>query len=114
MTRAQTVTEVVHRLVQHYKPERVYLVGSSARGEDRPDSDLDFLVVLPDKAPRSMLFDGQIYQRLWDIPAAVDIITLHDRTFRERSGWVMSLPAIALREGKLEYDASALPDARSA
>ena len=66
MTRAQTVTQVVHRLVEHYKPERVYLVGSSARGEDRPDSDLDFL------------------------------------------------PAIALREGKLEYDASALSDSRSA
>jgi predicted nucleotidyltransferase len=114
MTRAQTVSEVVHRLVEHYKPERVYLIGSSARGEDRPDSDLDFLVVLPDQAPRSMLFDGQIYQRLWDIPIAIDIIPFRSRTFHERSGSVMSLPAIALREGELEYDASTLPDSRSA
>lgn len=89
-----TVNEVVRRLVEHYRPERIYLFGSSARGETRPDSDLDFLVVLPDDTPRSAFFDGAIYQRLWDI--------------QERAGWIMSLPAIALREGKLEYDASAV------
>ena len=105
MTRRETVTEVVRLIVDHYRPERVYLIGSSARGEARPDSDLDFVLVLPDDTPREMFFDGGIYQRLGSIPLAVDIVPFRSRTFKERSGWLMSLPAIALREGSLEYAA---------
>ncbi len=52
---------------------------------------------------REVLFDGGIYQRLGSIPLAVDIVPFRRHTFDERSGWLMSLPAIALREGKLEY-----------
>jgi predicted nucleotidyltransferase len=106
--RADTVSEVVKRLVEHYNPERIYLFGSSARGDARPDSDLDFLVVLPDDAPRESLFDGSVYERLWNIPLAVDVVPLRRRTFEERSHWLMSLPAIALREGTLEYEAGNL------
>jgi predicted nucleotidyltransferase len=107
MTRDDTVVEVVRRLVEHYRPERIYLFGSSARGDARPDSDLDFLVVLPDDTTRERLFDGSVYERLWNIPLAVDVVPLRRRTFEERSGWLMSLPAIALREGRLEYEAAA-------
>ena len=103
MTRSETVGAVVRLLVDYYHPELVYLIGSSARGDARPDSDLDFVVVLPDETSREVLFDGGIYQRLGSIPLAVDIVPFRRRTFDERSGWLMSLPAIALREGKLEY-----------
>ena len=108
MTKSETVTEVVRLLVDYYHPELVYLIGSSARGDARPDSDLDFVVVLPPSVnmtgtSREVLFDGGIYQRLGSIPLAVDIVPFRRRTFDERSGWLMSLPAIALRVGKLEY-----------
>ena len=101
MTRNEAVGEVVKRLVDHYRPERIYLFGSTARGEARAGSDLDFLVVLPDDTPRAALFDGTVYERLWGIPLAVDVIPFRRSEFEERSGWLMSLPAIALREGKL-------------
>jgi predicted nucleotidyltransferase len=48
MERQESMNEVVRRLVEFYQPEKIYLFGSAARGEDRPDSDLDFLVVVPD------------------------------------------------------------------
>jgi predicted nucleotidyltransferase len=113
--RDDVISEVVRRLVEHYRPERIYLFGSSARGEARPDSDLDFLVVLPDNTPRERLFDGSVYQRLRGIPFAVDVIPFRRRTFEERSGWLMSLPAIALREGTLRYEAGqSVPVAGSA
>ena len=108
MRREDVIREILRRLVEYYQPERIYLIGSTARGEDRPDSDLDFVVVLPDDAPREKLIGGQIYQRLRGIPAAVDVIPFRRSTFEARSNWLMSLPAIALREGRLEYDASAL------
>ena len=108
MSRNEAVCEVVRRLVDHYRPERIYLVGSTARGDARPGSDLDFIVVLPDNVPRETFFDGTIYERLWGIPLAVDVIPFRHSVFEERSGWLMSLPAIALREGKLAYDAAAV------
>lgn len=37
--------------MEYYRPVRIYLFESEARGEGGPDSDLDFLVVLPDDTP---------------------------------------------------------------
>jgi hypothetical protein len=51
---------------------------------------------------------------LWDIPLPVDVVPFRHKTFDERARWLMSLPAIALREGKLEYDASVVPGTGSA
>ena len=34
-----------------FKPAEIWLFGSRARGDSRPDSDWDLLVVLPDNAP---------------------------------------------------------------
>lgn len=39
------LTELVRRLVDGLKPQQVYLFGSRARRDHRPDSDFDFLVV---------------------------------------------------------------------
>jgi predicted nucleotidyltransferase len=109
MTREDAIGEVVWRLVDHYSHERIYLFGSSARGDAKPSSDLDFLVVLPDAVPREKLFDGTVYQKLWGIPLAVDVIPYRHTAFEARSNWLMSLPAIALREGRLTYDAALVP-----
>ncbi len=108
MTREDAIREIVRRLVEYYQPERVYLIGSAARGEDRPESDLDFVVVLPDDAPREKVIGGQIHRRLRGLPPAVDVIPFRRSTFEARANWLMSLPAIALREGKLEYEATAV------
>jgi predicted nucleotidyltransferase len=39
------IDEIVRRLVEAVAPEKIILFGSAARGEMRPDSDLDLLVV---------------------------------------------------------------------
>ena len=39
--------EIVSQIVKAVRPLRVILFGSAARGEASPDSDLDFLVVVP-------------------------------------------------------------------
>ncbi len=99
------VQEIVARLVGYFQPERIYLFGSAARGEDRPGSDLDFLVLLPDESPRELLLSGREYERLSGIPVPVDIVPIRRSTFEARKNWLMSLPAIAVREGRIVYDA---------
>ena len=37
--------EMVDTLVQEIAPEQIYLFGSRARGNARPDSDIDLLIV---------------------------------------------------------------------
>ncbi|MBC7459975.1 MAG: nucleotidyltransferase domain-containing protein [Thermoleophilia bacterium] len=54
MTTAQPspLDELVLLIAQHACPERIILFGSQARGDARPDSDYDLLIVLPDDADR--------------------------------------------------------------
>ncbi|HAM59033.1 MAG TPA: hypothetical protein DCQ64_27910 [Candidatus Rokubacteria bacterium] len=42
---------MTRRLVATYRPERIFLFGSRARGTAGPDSDYDLLVVVPDDVP---------------------------------------------------------------
>ncbi|MBI4574854.1 MAG: nucleotidyltransferase domain-containing protein [Planctomycetes bacterium] len=44
--------EIARRLVEAYRPERIYLFGSSARGEDGPVSDYDILMVVATNFPQ--------------------------------------------------------------
>ena len=48
-------------MAEFYRPERIYLFGSAARGEDGPDSDVDLCVVLPDDAPENLYRDRSIH-----------------------------------------------------
>lgn len=108
MDRNEVIQEAVRRIVSHFDPDKVYLIGSTARGESHSGSDLDFLVVVPDDMPRQKRLGGDIHLKLYGIGAPVDVIPIKRSTFEARSNWIMSLPAIALREGVLVYDAAAI------
>jgi hypothetical protein len=56
--------DIVRRLVDAYRPERVYLFGSRALGEGGPDSDCDLLVVVVDSAPRKRRSSRLAYESL--------------------------------------------------
>ena len=43
----QTLAGIVRRLIDAYRPERIYLFGSRARSDFGTDSDYDLLVVVP-------------------------------------------------------------------
>jgi uncharacterized protein len=43
----RTIETMVRRIVREFRPERVILFGSHARGKAGPDSDVDLLVVMP-------------------------------------------------------------------
>ena len=44
--------EVIKRIVATANPEKIVLFGSRARGDHRPDSDFDFLVIKKSVEPR--------------------------------------------------------------
>jgi hypothetical protein len=105
MTRDEAIAEITRRLVDYYRPERIYLFGSAARGDDGADSDLDFCAVLPDDAPESLYRPG-VHRALWGVGTAADVVRWPARDFDARAEHVAaSLPAAIVREGRLLYDA---------
>ena len=97
---------MTRRLVDYYHPVRIYLFGSEARGDAGPDSDLDFMVVVPDDTPESTMRAGDIYKILsMGIPK--DVIPWRESDFGIRAAYVpTSLPATVIREGKLLYESA--------
>jgi uncharacterized protein len=91
--------------VDFYRPVRICLFGSEARGEAGPDSDLDFCVILPDSAPRALWKADGLHRSLWGVRASVDVVRLAQGDFERRALHVLSsLPATVMREGRLLYD----------
>ena len=102
--RQRASEEIVGRIVELAKPERIILFGSSARGDARADSDFDLLVIKSGIERRRTLAHA-IYRRLSDVHASVDVIVITDEDVRKFRGKVGTVIPIALREGKTVYAA---------
>jgi predicted nucleotidyltransferase len=96
---------IIDRLVQIFRPERIYLFGSVARGDADLDSDYDLMIVVPDTTPAAMRDTGPAYRALWRLGAAVDLLVWTRAEFDSRLHLRASLPSTVQREGKLLYAA---------
>ena len=105
LDRDRKLAEIVRRLVEAYRPERIYLFGSVARGETGPDSDYDLLVVVPDEAPPERKGSKLAYQALCGTGTAADVLVCTRSYFEARRHLRASLPGTVLREGRLLHAA---------
>ena len=107
LTKQEIIEEMTRRLVTFYRPVRIYLFGSEARSEAGPDSDLDFLVVVPDDTPDQMMRSSEVYSRLSGFGIPKDIVPWRQSDFDCRATHVKaSLPATVVREGRLVYESA--------
>ena len=87
------------RIEAQYHPEQVWLFGSRARGDARPESDWDLFVVVPD-ATRDEQLDLLFLWRLKrgsGVPA--DVIACRVSEFREACDTVNTLSYAVATEG---------------
>ena len=98
------IQELVHRLVEVAHPSRILLFGSAARGEMRPESDLDVLVIVPDGVHRRKAAQ-RIYRRLIGFPVATDIVVATESDVRKYQDNFSLVYYPAVREGKEIYAA---------
>ena len=93
-----TMNEIVRRVVEVAKPDRILLFGSSARGEATGDSDVD-LVVIKAGVPHHRRLAQDIYVRLIGIPVPVDVIVVTPEDIEELKDSVGTIIPAALSEG---------------
>ncbi len=87
------------------RPGRVLLFGSRARGDARPDSDLDLLVVMPQATltPQERQQALRLLRaalRPLSLPVGVDLVVVGEEDAQRLAGSRWHVVARALREGK--------------
>lgn len=99
----QVIAEAVRRIVEGFAPEQIILFGSHARGTAGPDSDADFLVVMPvsgSKRRKAIEID----LALAEIGMPKDVIVVTPEEVERYRNVVGTIIYPALREGKVLYD----------
>jgi len=96
------IRTMVRRLVEQFDPEQIILFGSHARGDARPDSDVDLLVVMPVQgSKREKRIEMQL--ALLDIPVDKDIIVVTPTEVMHHRDIPGTIVWPAWREGKVLY-----------
>ncbi len=97
-----TIREMVRRIVESFRPERVILFGSHARGTADADSDVDLLIVMPFSGPKREK-QLQIRLALQGLGVSKDVIVTTPEDFEWRSRVPGTVERPALLEGKVLY-----------
>lgn len=104
--RSAALDDIVRRIVAQFSPEKVILFGSTAKGTDTPDSDLDLLVVINvEGSKRSLANDIDL--ALADRTIPLDLILLTPEQFERQKQVIGALAYQAMQEGKVVYDHAA-------
>jgi uncharacterized protein len=96
------IRKMVERIVREFRPAKVILFGSHARGEAGPDSDVDLLVVMDCKGSKR---EKRLAIRLalHKFPISKDIIVTTPEEFAWRKEIPGTIERPAEREGKVLY-----------
>ena len=99
----EILRSMVERIEAIARPERVILFGSRARGESRPDSDFDLLVIAESDEPRYRR-SAPLYAALAAIPVEADVVVYTPSEVVEWSAVPQAFVTTAIREGYVLYE----------
>ena len=103
MITTQIINDMIARIVQGFRPNKIVLFGSYARGEATENSDIDLLIVFSEpvnKRQRAI----EIRRILADMPIGKDIIVTSPEEIKKRGNLIGTILRPALREGKTLYE----------
>ena len=104
MLKQEVLEDIINRIVETVRPEKIILFGSAARGEMGPNSDVDLLIIR--KGGHSRKLVGQIYRKLHGVGAAVDAVMVSPADVERYKDSHALIIKPALAEGRVVYDAS--------
>lgn len=102
-SQAEINQEIRRRIVERFHPQRIVLFGSRARGDARPDSDYDVLIIAPSDQEMSERAIP-VYLALKGMRIAKDILWFTPGEVAEWQNVKSHLISRALREGIVLYE----------
>jgi len=100
------IDQIVRRVVEQFRPEKIVLFGSHARGSAGPDSDVDLLVVMPVEGSRREMTVA-VRMALHDIRVPKDILLVTPDEMEMYCDIVGHIIYPAVREGRVRHDRAA-------
>jgi uncharacterized protein len=98
------LSEIINKILEVIIPDKIILFGSRARGDNRPDSDYDLLIIKSGVENKRKTAQ-KIYRILInvDTPAGVDIIVKTPEDIEKSKDKVVSVVKEAIKEGIVVY-----------
>jgi predicted nucleotidyltransferase len=96
------MNEIARRIVRIAHPRKIVLFGSRGRGQGRPDSDWDILVIAESDLPRHQRA-APLYGALSDLRQSVDVLVYTPAEVEEWKDVPQALVTTATREGRVLY-----------
>jgi predicted nucleotidyltransferase len=97
-----TIQEIVGRIATRFRPLRIVLFGSRARGTAGPDSDVDLLIIMPRNGSRRAQASA-IDVSLFGINLPIDVIVATPDDLAREGDRPGAFFGPALREGRVLY-----------
>jgi len=98
----EALDELVRRIVAEVGPRRIVLLGSAARGDLQPGSDIDLLIVMPDGAHLRRTAQ-RLYARLGSDRPSVELVVATEFDLLDRGDAPGHVYPTARREGRELY-----------
>ncbi len=99
------IQKITDQIVSAVSPQRVYLFGSYAMGIQNENSDLDFLIVMPDKSPKKYEIVDAIQKRIRFIGSlSKDLIIEYEDKFNRFHNIPYSFVGHIVKTGVLLYE----------
>jgi predicted nucleotidyltransferase len=98
----KAINQVVKQIVEKFKPQKIILFGSYAKGNPRPESDVDLLIVMNTQL-REVQQAIQICQQI-EYRFGLDLIVHTPKYLADRVKMGDSFLQDVLKEGKVIYE----------
>jgi len=98
------VREAVEQIVQEVHPSRIIMFGSRARKEQGPESDMDLLVIMPERTHKRQTAQ-MLYRKLRGLPVPVDILVTTEADLDRQKDNPGLIYRTILQEGRQLYAA---------
>ena len=103
MISQRKINEVINKIVENYKPDKIILFGSYGKGTQSKHSDLDLLIIKDSKLPRYKR-GSEVWKYLWGSMIPMDIIVYTNKEFNEDKDMRFTFVNNVYRTGKVLYE----------
>ncbi|GAW28002.1 MULTISPECIES: nucleotidyltransferase domain-containing protein [unclassified Carboxydocella] len=97
------IQKMVSTIRIKFDPEQIIVFGSWARGETVEDSDIDFLVIMPDEIPNKRSLQVEIRKSLRGFAVPKDVIVMSKSEISRYKNINGLVYKNALEEGRIYY-----------